>query len=54
MRSIVYHQLRMELHIIKAERFVYHHCESVSCYTPKGVMRYNNGVTVVDDIQPDG
>ena len=27
MRSIVYHQFRKELHIIKAERFVYHHCE---------------------------
>ena len=24
----VYHQFRKELHIIKAERFVYHHCES--------------------------
>ena len=23
-------------------------------YTPKGVMRYNNGSTVVDDIQPNG
>ena len=27
MRSIVYHQFHKELHIIKAKRFVYHHCE---------------------------
>ena len=27
-RRRVYHQFRKELHIIKAERFVYHHCES--------------------------
>ena len=26
-RRRVYHQFRKELHIIKAERFVYHHCE---------------------------
>ena len=27
-RRRVYHQFRKELHIIKAESFVYHHCES--------------------------
>ena len=32
-QSRVYHQFLGELHIIKAERFVYHHCESFLIHT---------------------
>ena len=39
--GIAYHQLRKKLYIIKPTE-----------YTPEGVMRYNNGDAVVDDIQP--
>ena len=40
--GIAYHQLRKKLYIIKP----------TEC-TPEGVMRYNNGDAVVDDIHAD-
>ena len=58
MRSIVYHQFRKELHIIKTQfcisstvlTVVYHHCERGFWYTPEGVMRYKGGNAALDDM----
>ena len=38
-RSVAYHQFRKELHIIKAERFVYHHCERRYTLTRDDIQR---------------
>ena len=43
MRSIVYHQFRKELHIIKTKSCI-SSLRKNFWYTPKGVMRYKGGV----------
>ena len=50
MRSIVYHQFRKELHIIKTKFCI---SSLRKLYAP-AVMRYKGDNVALDDIQPNG
>ncbi|MBR3954440.1 MAG: hypothetical protein IKJ63_03085 [Clostridia bacterium] len=46
------------MHIINSVGIAYHQCEALHIIKPTemhtfGVMRYNNGIAVVDDIHAD-